>query len=154
MLLPALAPTSDPLVYLHLPMPQVIIVQGARCTATRLRAMSGAPVSLAGSPRAAILIIGDEVLSGAIQDTNAAWLAKLLHSRGCDMMRFECVPDSVPAIVDALQRMQTVVGADGAVFTSGAPWSGCGRRLSVQSPNTACRLTPSETNQTPQIPLV
>ena len=72
------------------------------------------------SPRAAVLVIGDEVLSGAIQDTNAPWLAKLLHSRGCNMMRFECVPDCIPSIADALHRMREIVGPDGVVFTSGA----------------------------------
>jgi molybdopterin-biosynthesis enzyme MoeA-like protein len=29
-------------------------------------------------PKAALLVIGDEILRGSIQDTNAHWLAKLL----------------------------------------------------------------------------
>ena len=32
-----------------------------------------------GAPRAAALIIGNEILSGSITDTNTPWLAKLLH---------------------------------------------------------------------------
>ena len=32
--------------------------------------------------QAGLLIIGDEILSGAVSDSNAEWLGKLLHLRG------------------------------------------------------------------------
>lgn len=35
--------------------------------------------SAAAAPKAALLVIGDEILSGSITDTNTPWLAKLLH---------------------------------------------------------------------------
>lgn len=31
------------------------------------------------TPRAALVVIGDEILSGSVVDTNTPWLAKLLH---------------------------------------------------------------------------
>lgn len=71
--------------------------------------------------RAAALVIGDEILSGAIADTNTPWLAKLLHSQGVDMMRFEYVPDEAEEIVGALHRLKHLVGPSGVIFTSGAP---------------------------------
>jgi molybdopterin-biosynthesis enzyme MoeA-like protein len=71
--------------------------------------------------KAAGLIIGDEILSGAVCDTNTSWLAKLLYNQGIDMVRFEFVRDDVDDIVDALGRLQERVGEHGLVFTSGAP---------------------------------
>ena len=68
---------------------------------------------------AAALVIGDEILSGAIQDSNTPWLAQLLHSQGVDMVRFEYVPDDVAEIKAALQRLKARVGETGVIFTSG-----------------------------------
>lgn len=31
------------------------------------------------APKAAIMVVGDEILAGSITDTNTPWLAKLLH---------------------------------------------------------------------------
>lgn len=70
--------------------------------------------------KAAALVIGDEILSGSIADTNTPWLAKLLHSQGVDMVRFEYVPDQTEEIAGALHRLKTLVGPRGVVFTSGA----------------------------------
>lgn len=36
--------------------------------------------------RAAMLAIGNELLSGAVTDTNTPWLARLLYSRGVDLV--------------------------------------------------------------------
>jgi molybdopterin biosynthesis enzyme MoaB len=69
--------------------------------------------------KAAALVIGDEILSGAIQDSNTPWLAKLLHSQGVDMMRFEYVPDDVQEIKEAVKRLKGAVGDAGAIFCSG-----------------------------------
>ncbi len=44
------------------------------------RASSAAPAAV--PPKAAALIIGNEVLSGKIQDTNSVWLARMLYARG------------------------------------------------------------------------
>jgi molybdopterin-biosynthesis enzyme MoeA-like protein len=34
------------------------------------------------APKAAIMVVGDEILAGSITDTNTPWLAKLLHRWG------------------------------------------------------------------------
>jgi molybdenum cofactor synthesis domain-containing protein len=65
---------------------------------------------------AAILIIGNEILSGKVQDENGPFLARELRALGVELRRMETVPDEVPLIVDALQRCRT---HGEWVFTSG-----------------------------------
>ncbi|KAI3435889.1 hypothetical protein D9Q98_001947 [Chlorella vulgaris] len=77
------------------------------------------PVEEMAAPAAALMIIGDEVLSGSISDSNTPFLAKLLHSRGVDLVRAEFVPDCKRDIVDTVLRLRERVGPDGFVFTSG-----------------------------------
>ena len=65
---------------------------------------------------AAILVIGNEVLSAKVLDENGPFLARELRALGVEVRRIETVPDEVPLIVDALKRC---VGAAQWVFTSG-----------------------------------
>ena len=65
---------------------------------------------------AAIVVIGNEILSAKVQDENGPFLARELRALGVDLRRIETVPDEVPAIVDALRRC---LGAARWVFTSG-----------------------------------
>ena len=53
---------------------------------------------------AAILTIGNELVSGDTQDTNASWLAKRLESLGVRVVLIATVPDELDRIVDVLQR--------------------------------------------------
>ncbi|MEW5310447.1 MAG: hypothetical protein WDW38_002246 [Sanguina aurantia] len=69
--------------------------------------------------KAALLIIGAEILSGGITDVNTPWLAKLLYSRGIDLVRAEVIPDDVSDIKATLLRLRQVVGPTGMIFTSG-----------------------------------
>lgn len=69
--------------------------------------------------KAALMIIGDEILSGSIQDTNTPWLANFLRARGVDLVRVEMVPDSFDDIADSLHRLRSKVSDNGFVFTSG-----------------------------------
>lgn len=71
------------------------------------------------SPKAGALIIGNEILTGKIQDTNTATLAKTLFSRGVDLVKAEVVRDVRGEIVDSVQRLRDQVGPNGFVFTSG-----------------------------------
>ena len=73
----------------------------------------------AGVKKAALMIIGDEILSGSIQDTNTPWLARFLRARGVDLVRVEMVPDSFDDIADSLHRLRAKVSDNGFVFTSG-----------------------------------
>lgn len=50
-----------------------------RYVATSASAAQSAAAAASESPKAALVIIGDEVLAGSITDTNTPWLAKLLH---------------------------------------------------------------------------
>lgn len=84
---------------------------------------SGTPTAAlstsADPPSAALMIIGDEVLSGGVADANTPWLARLLHSRGVDLVRVEVVPDDADDIGATALRLRDRVGPGGFVFTSG-----------------------------------
>lgn len=69
--------------------------------------------------KAALLVIGNEILSGSVIDTNTPWLAKLLWSRGVDLLNVEYIPDDQPTIIASIKRMKTAVGPTGCIFTSG-----------------------------------
>jgi molybdenum cofactor synthesis domain-containing protein len=65
---------------------------------------------------AAIVVIGNEILSAKVADENGPWLARQLRDLGVDLRRIETVPDEVPVIVDSLRRSRE---AGKWVFTSG-----------------------------------
>src|SRR5205809_321831 len=56
---------------------------------------------------AAVLVIGDEILSGRTQDTNTAYIAKFLGSLGIDLKEARVVPDVQDEIVTALNALRT-----------------------------------------------
>ncbi len=68
------------------------------------------------NPTAAILVIGDEILSGRTQDTNTHFLAGELTARGIDLLEVRVVSDNKQMIVDALNAMRRSYDT---VFTSG-----------------------------------
>ncbi|GLC39458.1 hypothetical protein PLESTM_000899900 [Pleodorina starrii] len=86
-----------------------------RCRCMASSAASAAPEA----PRAALVVIGDEILAGSVVDTNTSWLAKLLHSRGVDLIRVSYIPDSRSDIREAVLDARGRVGPGGFVFTSG-----------------------------------
>jgi len=65
---------------------------------------------------AALLIIGDEILSGRTQDANLAYLAKWLNVQGIRLKSAEVVADEAEAIGAALHRARA---AHDYVFTTG-----------------------------------
>ncbi len=65
---------------------------------------------------AAILVIGDEILSGRTQDTNTAYIAKFLGALGIDLCEARVVPDIREEIVTALNALR---GRYTYVFTTG-----------------------------------
>uniref|UniRef100_A0A7S0QTF6 MoaB/Mog domain-containing protein n=1 Tax=Pyramimonas obovata TaxID=1411642 RepID=A0A7S0QTF6_9CHLO len=71
------------------------------------------------APKAAALIIGNEVLSGKVQDVNVHNLAHLLYARGVDLVRVEMVPDVKEDIISTVKSLSERVGPSGFVFTSG-----------------------------------
>ena len=52
--------------------------------------------------RVSIIVIGDEILGGFVQDTNSGWLAERLQTLGFPLDRVMTVPDSFDAIDEAL----------------------------------------------------
>jgi molybdenum cofactor synthesis domain-containing protein len=55
---------------------------------------------------AAVLVIGDEILSGRTQDTNTSYIAKFLGALGIDLCEARVVPDIQKEIVDALNALR------------------------------------------------
>ena len=55
---------------------------------------------------AAILVIGDEILSGRTQDTNTDYIAKFLGALGIDLCEARVVPDIQDEIVAALNALR------------------------------------------------
>src|SRR5439155_22981653 len=60
---------------------------------------------------AAILTIGNEVVSGDIANTNASWLAQRLEALGVRVVLVAAVPDEIEAIGDFVRREGSRVGA-------------------------------------------
>ncbi|MGD0190239.1 MAG: molybdopterin-binding protein [Rhizomicrobium sp.] len=73
---------------------------------------ASAPVS----PTAAVLVIGDEILSGRTQDTNTAYIARFLAALGIDLVEARVVRDVEPDIVAAVNALRVRVTY---VFTTG-----------------------------------
>jgi len=55
---------------------------------------------------AAVLVIGDEILSGRTQDTNTAYIARFLGALGIDLREARVVPDVQKEIVAALNALR------------------------------------------------
>ena len=55
---------------------------------------------------AAVLVIGNEILSGRTQDTNLAYLATKLNEYGIQIHEARVVPDVEDAIVDAVNALR------------------------------------------------
>ena len=53
---------------------------------------------------AAVLIIGDEILSGRTQDTNLNFIASYLGTYGVDLAEARVVPDIEAEIIDRAER--------------------------------------------------
>jgi molybdenum cofactor synthesis domain-containing protein len=65
---------------------------------------------------AAVLVIGDEILSGRTQDANTVYIAKFLGTLGIDLKEARVVPDDEAEIVAALNALRSRYSY---VFTTG-----------------------------------
>jgi len=68
------------------------------------------------NPTAAILIIGNEILSGRTQDVNVNFLAKRLAARGISLQEVRVIPDVPNRIITAVNELRA---AYGNIFTTG-----------------------------------
>ena len=79
------------------------------------RARTGA---MSDNPTAAVLVIGDEILSGRTQDTNTNYIAKLLGTLGIDLREARVVgdvEDEIVAALNALRARYTYVFTTGGI---------------------------------------
>ncbi len=67
-------------------------------------------------PTAGLLVIGNEILSGKIVDTNSPFLAQELRALGVDLERILTIPDEIDVIAAEVRAMSE---AFDFVFTSG-----------------------------------
>jgi len=67
--------------------------------------------------RAAIVTIGNEIVSGDVPNTNASWLAQRLERLGIDVQLLVAVPDEIPRIAELLRSQARE--ADIVVVTGG-----------------------------------
>jgi molybdenum cofactor synthesis domain-containing protein len=70
----------------------------------------------ATAPTAAILIIGEEVLSGKVADENSPFLLRELRKLGVAVRRVEIIPDDIETIGE---RVRTLASTYDHVFTAG-----------------------------------
>ena len=78
--------------------------------------MSSSPLSHGSIPTAAILVIGDEILSGRTKDKNIGWLADQLSALGIKLVEARVIADKKNIIIDTVR---TLSNAYDLVFTSG-----------------------------------
>lgn len=72
------------------------------------------------NPTAAILVIGDEILSGRTREGNAHHLAQVLNATGFDLREIRVVADDHDQIVAAIRALdKSLGGAWDLLFTSG-----------------------------------
>ncbi len=58
------------------------------------------------NPTAAVLVIGDEILSGQVQDTNSGEIARFLAGLGIDVREIRVVADELEAIAEAVNALR------------------------------------------------
>src|SRR5262245_8370696 len=68
------------------------------------------------APRAAILLIGNELLSGKVEDENARFLTRELRELGVTLTRVEVIPDVEAEIAESVRAL---AARNDHVFTSG-----------------------------------
>ena len=67
-------------------------------------------------PTAGILIIGNEILSGKVEDSNSPYLCRELRGLGVDVERILTIPDVIETIASEVKSMSQTYDF---VFTSG-----------------------------------
>ncbi len=68
--------------------------------------MEGAAQTASGIVTAAVLVIGDEILSGRTKDKNIGYIAEYLTGIGIDLKEVRIVPDEEPEIIAAVNALR------------------------------------------------
>lgn len=69
--------------------------------------MSDTPSPSVTPVTAAVLVIGDEILSGRTKDTNSGYIADYLTEAGIDLREVRVIPDDHDMIVEALNALRS-----------------------------------------------
>jgi molybdenum cofactor synthesis domain-containing protein len=77
---------------------------------------TGPSGTLGGVSTAGIIVIGNEILTGKVVDTNSPYLCRELRELGVDLERIAVIPDVIDVIADEVRRQSD---AFDFVFTSG-----------------------------------
>ena len=72
--------------------------------------------STSASKTAAIIVIGDEILSGRTKDKNIGWIAEQLNEMGIDLIEARVIADVEQVII---RHVRELSDAYDYVFTSG-----------------------------------
>jgi molybdenum cofactor synthesis domain-containing protein len=72
---------------------------------------------MTGSPSAVVLTVGNEIVSGDVENTNASWLARRLGELGLEVRLLAAVRDSVDEIASFLRTEADA--ADAVIVTGG-----------------------------------
>lgn len=64
-----------------------------------------------------VVTVGDELLAGETENTNASWLARQLGARGATLERIVVVPDEIDAIVSTVRELAD--SYDAVIVTGG-----------------------------------
>ena len=84
-------------------------------------AAARAPEAILRRVTAAILTIGNELVSGDVPNTNAAWLAQRLEQLGVRVVLSASVPDTLDLIVDFVRRERSRRPTDRDRWARGTP---------------------------------
>jgi len=68
--------------------------------------MASEPAKTDGVVTAAVLVIGDEILSGRTKDKNIGYIAEFLTGIGIDLKEVRIVPDEEPEIIGAVNALR------------------------------------------------
>ena len=100
---------------------------------------------MARDTTAALVVVGNEILSGKVADSNSTFLAQQLRGMGVVLQRIVVVPDEVEVIADAVRALAPTVDV---LFTSG----GVGpTHDDVTIEGVARALGPSNTSKGPRV---
>lgn len=69
-----------------------------------MAAIPTAPTGGSSAKRAAIIIIGDEILKGETQDTNTHFFTRSLRVLGVSVERVSVIPDHIPTVAEEVRR--------------------------------------------------
>ncbi len=92
------------------------IADNIQTACLRLFDMSSSPSNFEVTPTAAIIVIGDEILSGRTKDKNIGWLADQLSAMGVQLAEARVIADKKSIIINTVK---TLSNAYDLVFTSG-----------------------------------